>query len=381
MADIMISSIPHGGHEAQLLGLASELVRRGHTVTFVTTPRRAGQVRALGADALEYHSPLTGDDPSADRDEDLSAVLPRLLREAKAVLPVMEHEWSGRLPECVLVDVLAWGGTIFARKHRILDIQTWPIFASNEAFSLEQRYDQSYSDVSVLEEFYRDLTDFAEKAGSPDAADYLFTGADRNIVFMPREFQYSGDTFDERYVFVGPCPLRAGRAGHGERDWQVLVSMGTAHDRGPAFFRDCATALADVPGRVLMLTGGCVSPEDLPDLPANIEVRDWAEQFTVLERARAFVTHGGMNSVMEALYHAVPMVVIPDRVEQIANADRVAGLGLGLRIAGAGQLRNAVRHVMSDAAVRGRLAEMRAAVQAAGGAVAAADAVEKWMRG
>src|SRR5215467_810598 len=111
MADIMISSIPHGGHEAQLLGLASELVRRGHTVTFVTTPRRAGQVRALGADALEYHSPLTGDDPSADREEDLSAVLPRLLREAKAVLPVMEHEWSGRLPECVLVDVLAWGGT------------------------------------------------------------------------------------------------------------------------------------------------------------------------------------------------------------------------------------------------------------------------------
>jgi hypothetical protein len=32
----------------------------------------------------------------------------------------------------------------------------------------------------------------------------LRKGADLNIVFLPRAFQPAGETFDERFVFVGP---------------------------------------------------------------------------------------------------------------------------------------------------------------------------------
>ncbi|HEV2372328.1 MAG TPA: macrolide family glycosyltransferase [Streptosporangiaceae bacterium] len=380
MAHIAIVSIPHTGHMDRLYGVATELVRRGHEVTFVTTATRAGQVRELGAEAIEYRSPMEDEAAAANRDDDLSTVLPRLLREAKAVLPVMERRLGTRAPDCVLTDVLAWGGAVFAHKHGIVDIQMWLFFASNEVFSLEDRYESSLGDLSLLEEFHTDLTAFADEVRTPGVAEYIFASRDRNIVFMPRVFQYAGDTFDERFVFVGPGLVQADPPKSGEGPPLVLMSMGTAHDRGSQFFRACALAMADLPIRLLLVTGGCVDLAELQDLPGNVEVKEWIDYAATLGRADVFVTHGGINGVMEALHYAVPVVVIPDRMEQIANAERVVELGVGVRVSKVGELRDAVLGVLSGNEIRKRLGEMRAAVRSAGGPSAAADAIEGWIK-
>jgi UDP:flavonoid glycosyltransferase YjiC (YdhE family) len=67
-------------------------------------------------------------------------------------------------------------------------------------------------------------------------------------------------------------------------------------------------------------------------------------------------------------------------LEQEANAARVAELGLGVRLdpdgLAAADLRAAVDTVTADPAIRVALDRMRAAIRRAGGAVAAADAIE-----
>jgi len=45
-----------------------------------------------------------------------------------------------------------------------------------------------------------------------------------------------------------------------------------------------------------------------------------------------FITHGGMNSVMEALSNGVPLVVFPHTGEESATAYRVQELKLGVAI-------------------------------------------------
>jgi MGT family glycosyltransferase len=88
-----------------------------------------------------------------------------------------------------------------------------------------------------------------------------------------------------------------------------------------------------------------------------------------------------MNSVMESLYHGVPLVTLPQMVEQDVNARRVEELGLGVRLDPAAvtpeQLRRAVTSLLDDDATHARLAYLRASARDAGGAVAAADAIEK----
>ncbi len=51
------------------------------------------------------------------------------------------------------------------------------------------------------------------------------------------------------------------------------------------------------------------------------------DQLAVLSRSSMFITHGGFNSVQEALVAGVPMLLFPQMQEQVLNADRVSELG------------------------------------------------------
>jgi MGT family glycosyltransferase len=97
-----------------------------------------------------------------------------------------------------------------------------------------------------------------------------------------------------------------------------------------------------------------------------------------------FVTHGGMNSVMEGLYYGVPLVVIPQMLEQRITAERVEELGLGLALSShaitADLLRDACTHVNSDPSIRARVQQMQQTLRQLGGAQSAADRVLHFSR-
>jgi hypothetical protein len=58
------------------------------------------------------------------------------------------------------------------------------------------------------------------------------------------------------------------------------------------------------------------------DLPPNVLVQEWIPQNDVLgdERIVGFITHGGLNSLLESLYHGKPMIVMGTNIDQINNA-------------------------------------------------------------
>ncbi|XP_071185150.1 UDP-glucuronosyltransferase 2A1-like [Salvelinus alpinus] len=78
-----------------------------------------------------------------------------------------------------------------------------------------------------------------------------------------------------------------------------------------------ASALGQIPQKVLWRLSG----EKPETLAPNTRVMDWIPQNDLLghPKTRAFITHGGTNSIYEAIYHGVPMVGIPMFADQPDN--------------------------------------------------------------
>ena len=66
--------------------------------------------------------------------------------------------------------------------------------------------------------------------------------------------------------------------------------------------------------------------------PPNVFVFARVPQLHILQRADVFITHGGLNSVLEAILHRVPMLVYPlnTKWDLPGNAARVVAHGVGL---------------------------------------------------
>eukprot|EP00438_Fugacium_kawagutii_P015525 Skav201966 [mRNA] locus=scaffold103:268394:269735:+ [translate_table: standard] len=65
-------------------------------------------------------------------------------------------------------------------------------------------------------------------------------------------------------------------------------------------------------------------------LPENFVAQDALPQLELLPKCHAFITHGGANSMHEALSFGVPLAVVPIFGDQPANADVVASTGAGV---------------------------------------------------
>ena len=67
------------------------------------------------------------------------------------------------------------------------------------------------------------------------------------------------------------------------------------------------------------------------DLPKNVITRHWVPQQDLLGHPsmKAFLTHGGLLSIQEAIYHGVPIVGIPIMSDQHLNVKQIENLGVG----------------------------------------------------
>jgi len=196
-----------------------------------------------------------------------------------------------------------------------------------------------------------------------------------NITYTPRSFQVYANEFPQsRYAFVG-----ASIDGRRHEPFEppegsgslVYISLGTELNKSEWFYRRCVEAFGSTGMRVVMAIGDSVRPESLGPVPPAMMVRRRVPQLEVLSQASLFITHGGMNSVNEALFYGVPMLVVPVGNDQPTVARRVEKLGLGealdIRKATPDVLREAAMRVLSDRECHARLSEFRQETRNAGG--------------
>ena len=112
----------------------------------------------------------------------------------------------------------------------------------------------------------------------------------------------------------------------------VYVSFGSFLSVRADVLARVLAALAALGLRVAVATGSADRAE-LGELPGSWLVREFLPQVRLLSRATAAVTHGGNNSVTEAMTHGVPLLVLPFSTDQFAGAAALERVGFGVALA------------------------------------------------
>ena len=406
MSKILMFNVPAHGHVNPTLPVVRELVSRGERVAYYLTDEFEPQIRHTGAEFRRIEGMQLGSGPPPDvaamgqtdpeRVRQVMATLfPRMMAGGLRLVPRLVDRVRAEDADCVVYDSFCPWGRALARILGLPAVAFVPSYAMTEDFPLVRRLSSIFEEQTPpeAEEAMSDFRDVSQQLHDRyglvplDVTDPFITAEALNIVILPRPFQPDADALDERYVFVGPSisPRSDGPGFPLERlvdNPTLYVSLGIVFNANPEFFNACFEAFADSDWQVVLSVGTRTDLSTFVRIPDNFLARSHVPQLEVLEHTGVFVTHGGMNSVMEAIYYGVPMVVVPQQPEQAMTAARVAELGLGValepRRVTAGALREAVTAISGDADYRSRLAHMQQAARDAGGYLRAADAIQQF---
>jgi UDP:flavonoid glycosyltransferase YjiC (YdhE family) len=327
---LLVVTPPQLGHVRPLLPLARALAAAGHRVAWASGPD------ALSHLAREPVEPLpcggtaaTSRDQTFSRWPELALLGPRqhgpamrrhLFGEtiADAMLRALERwvdEWQ---PDVVLHGPLAIAARPVCRARHLPCVEHaigWPA---------PQRADPG-TPSAVLEAL-------AEPA-SPQALRIEIVPATLRTGDMP-----AGDPViecrpvDRRLRDVACLPEAVRSLLDRARDGPlVLASFGTVFNSRSAL-RETAHVLTTMPVRSIVLG------VDRASLGVAANARQlclpWLEQSAILPFCDAVVTHGGAGTVLGALAHGCPLVVLPQGADHFRNADAVRLVAAGLVLEG-----------------------------------------------
>lgn len=205
-----------------------------------------------------------------------------------------------------------------------------------------------------------------------DTMNFLFEKTeDLNIVSVFPELQPNSDKFDESFKFVGCCvsesvrkssiidprlkeildlfdpinpvdSIESTKSGNNKTKL-VYVSLGTIFNINTFIIDKIIDAvnILNQSNELNLIFVISLSEEfylvyqdkirnSILDVPSNILLMPVVPQIDVLERASLFITHAGMNSSIEAIHYAVPVICLPISFDQPSVSFRIADqLGLG----------------------------------------------------
>ncbi|MBU8785569.1 MULTISPECIES: macrolide family glycosyltransferase [Bacillus] len=380
MANILMINVPAEGHVNPTLGMAKAFAERGDNVHYITTEKFKERLEALG---VRVH--LQPD--VMQKLKGVDSVLKIMIEIAKDTLSAVRE-----LAEQIEFDFVYYD--TFGAGKLVRDYLGIPGISSSSSFLFSEEFMKKHGPIKAaegnpeVERLIREIRDeFGVNVESP--AQFMRNDGELNIAYTSRYFQPDSDRYGDEYVFVGPSfPERKGsRRGFPleelEDERVLYISMGTVLADKEAFFNMCIDAFSDFKGKVVIAAGERTDQSRLKASPDHFIISAYVPQLDVLRHADVFITHGGMNSVNEAIHFEVPLVVIPHDKDQPVVAARLKELGAGFVLSEEDvndeTLKKAVNEVAANEAYLKGIRKIKESFQDAGGVARAVAAVDRFV--
>jgi UDP:flavonoid glycosyltransferase YjiC (YdhE family) len=319
-----------GGHLEPLVPIARAAASAGHEVAFAGPATMTGEVErhgfaAFAAGGTEGTKPGPLVAPSEEDEERVlrEVLAGRVARERADGVQAAASEWRA---DVVLREEFDFGAGIAAER---LGLPCAVLL------------------ITATETFLRgELVDEPLAAIGPQRRDLVLTP-------FPVALREPGDA----------VPLTLRPVARGDPDGSVYLTIGTIFglESGDLLPRALA-GLRSLGRPVIVTVGRHLDPAALDAQPPHVRIERFVDQWEVLSACAAVVFHGGSGTLLGALAHGLPSVLLPMGADQLHTARRctAAGVSVALDVVRAtpDDVRAAVEDVLSDpgyAAAAGRM--------------------------
>lgn len=160
----------------------------------------------------------------------------------------------------------------------------------------------------------------------------------------------------------------------------LYITMGSTGD--PLFFEKATRYFGGSRYQVIMTTGGL--SVDIPEVPDNFFIEEFARGDRLVEKADVVINHGGNGSIYQALAGGVPVIGAPYHVDQDVNLQIVERLGCGIRLGSDrnlfAALERAIEDVLTNTKYRRAAGVLQKSIHEHGGANRAAGIIDSYLR-
>lgn len=336
---ILFTTNPAYGHFHPLVPLASAARDAGHDVRFATSPRFASVVEAtgfpaigVGLDWLEADKSTIPDELRPAPDSTLEQYFAQQFVTAPAerfARGVVGHADTWR-PDLVVRERTEFGASIAAAA---LGVPVAAVQVGSPSLTTPAVFQ------AIEEPFNR------ARAGLGLEPDQALAALHAEVVlsFAPPSLHDPLVPLPGTFASFRPVSLD-GASSNGLPAWAdslgrtrpvVYATLGTVFnnpDYKLPFFPSVLAGLADEDLDLVVTVGPNVDPASLGPQPAHIRVVPYVPQSLLFPRCAVIACHGGFGTLLAAIEHGVPLLVVPFGADQPINARSVERLGIGLVI-------------------------------------------------
>jgi MGT family glycosyltransferase len=409
------------------IGIGNELLKRGHRVVFAAEASWAGKLTALGfeEDLVDLTPPPEGEAPEQDAGafwkEYIQAIAPEFAKTTSEQLetvtkPIWEELISGAKycepqltaiiertkPDIIIEDnVITFPALLNAGVPFVRIVSCNPLEIPGEniapVFSgLGEDDREGWAEFRAEYErthrpLWNEFNEWVQEQGAAPLPDleFIHPGA-LNMYVFPEVLDYTAERpLADNWLRLDSSVRRTENESDNAAPAEffdgtrplIYFSLGSLGSADVGLMRRVIAALAETDYRIIVSKGPLHSEIELAD---NMWGAEFLPQTTIMPKVDLVITHGGNNTVTEAMHFGKPMVLLPLFWDQYDNAQRVDERGFGHRLDPYGftpdELRASVADLLGNTALRQKLDAVGADIRARNGLEQAALRIEELAR-
>ena len=159
------------------------------------------------------------------------------------------------------------------------------------------------------------------------------------LMLTSKLFHIQSNRIDDSFFFIGPSIEERPTDNSftfkkDENKKLIYICLGTVFNDNLEFFKNCIETFRNSKEfQIILSIGKMLNVKDLGELPENIFAFNYVPQLQVLKQTDIFITHGGINSINEAIFlNNIPLIVIPQEMDQFDNAKQIEKYGAGIAL-------------------------------------------------